>query len=94
MIKKPELYSRFLKFMIAVYRKDSKLWVSRDKLKDYAFNEGYKSQTVWNAFERLDNNVQIGKTFDSGARYRYYDIPKGEVKILQNNIKLFDSYKK
>lgn len=90
MSKKIELYSRLLRFMIAVHNKSPKLWISRDNLKYSSFKEGYKSKTIWSAFEMLDNNVQIGKIFDGVVRYHYYNIPKDEARFLQDSINYFD----
>lgn len=91
-MRKPELYSRLLKFMIAINKKNDELWVYRSKLKDLAFDNGYPSQKVWDSFKKLDNNVQIGRIFDEGhTKYIYYDMPKKELKELQDNIDWFDS---
>ena len=76
--------------MIAVHKKNSDMWVKRDTLKNYAFNVGYSNQTVWDAFKKLDNTIRIGKIFDNGARYIYYDIPEKEVKQMEQAIKEFD----
>ena len=53
MIKKPNLYVRFLNYLIAAHKKNSDLWVYRYTLKELAFDRGYQSKTVWNAFEKL-----------------------------------------
>lgn len=89
-MSKPDLYQRFLNFMIAVHKKNSDMWVMRDTLKDYAFDAGYRSQTIWDAFDKIDDTVYIGKIFDKGVRYRYYDISKKDIEHLEGLIKWFD----
>lgn len=89
MSKKPDLYNRFLKFLVAVHHKNPELWVRRDKLKDYAFKEGYRSQTIWDAFEKLDENVHFGKKYDGETMYIYYELSDKEVKLLEEQIKSF-----
>lgn len=87
------LHKRFVKYLIAVYKKDPVKPVQRNTLFSLAINRGYTKKEIWGALKKVDNNPQVAKYTEEGLGvcYTYLNYSKEELKKIEEDNKWFDS---